>query len=457
MLMEVVAGSKAELSLVRSVREVLTLRGFEVRVMPIEVIEWSEVECSINGLPCTAQPPIVSNYFSGTLGRDVLLSPTTEDPDNVWAIYCRAVRDGYSAVIFYDSYPLVRRRRIVVNELPSYSLSARMRAEVPAVHVPRSYVGSLRSLGRVEVHVKTIKRLSTGYVVDAVFGEAPKVAIVVHHDRWLAGFRDDTIGILVALRVAELSSRLGIPVRLISFTAEEYGDPSESSFYWAYGSRVYSKRIGDLDLALVVDTAFTEPVKVDAVGIDLAEGSLEYVEAESSRLGVGYTDAVSLVRDGIPSVVLHNIPEIKPYYHADTDTYPGRKAVDFIERLARSVTNLVAKANSGGLRSLYKSYVDRFLSSLPPRAGFSPPAISDFVEFSKCLTRYLVVPATRGSYLDLDTEILTLNFTDIIRGVSEGASYTILGTDERVGPEDLTSLERVLVELLEEVFRCYKS
>ncbi len=455
-LMEVVAGSKAELSLVRSLRELLTLRGFEVRVTPIDVIEWSEVECFINDLPCTAQPPVVSSYSSGTVGRDVLLSPTTEDPDNMWIIYGKAAREGYSTVVFYDSYLPVRRRRVVVNELPSYSFSLRVRAEVPAVHIPRSHVQSFRSSSRVDVHVKTIKRLSTGYIVDAVLGELPRVAVVVHHDRWLAGFRDDAIGVLTALKLADYSSKLGIPLRLISFTAEEYGDPSESSFYWAYGSREYSKLIEGLDLAFIVDTAFTEPVEVDAVGIDLARDALEYVDTRYPGLGVGYTDGISLVRRGIPSVVLHNIQEIKPYYHTDIDTYPGREVDGFIERLARSVARLVVRAGSEGLKSMFRAYVDRLLSSLPPRVGYKPPSILDPVEYSKCLIKYLLIPAIRGSYVDLGTEILTLSYIDVVRGVSEGVKYTILGTDEEVGPESLTKLEGTLVELLEEATRCYK-
>jgi Iap family predicted aminopeptidase len=455
--MEVVAGSKAELTLIKSLRDILSLKGFNVRITPIEVIEWSEVVCFINGLPCTAQPPVGSNCLSGTLGRDVLLSPTTEDPDNVWVIYSRASRDGYSAVVFYDSYPPVRRRRIVVNEFPSYSFSVRMRAKIPAVHVPASYVNSLRNLGRVDLCVETIKRLSTGYVLDATLGEEPRVAVVVHHDRWLTGFRDNAIGVLTALKVAEYAKGEEIPIRLISFTAEEYGDPSESSFYWAYGSRKYSGRVEGLDLAFVIDTAFTEPVEVDAVGLTLVEGSLEYVNTRASGLGMGYTDGISLVKRGVPSVVLHNIREIKPYYHADTDTYPGRGVDEFVERLARGIVRLASRAGSEAFKSTYRAYISKLLTSQPLRVGFKVPSISDPIEYSKCLIRYLVVPAIRGGYLDLNTEIETLSYVDILRRVSEGARYTILGTDEEVGPDKLTNLKKVLVELFEEVAKCYRS
>jgi Iap family predicted aminopeptidase len=454
--MEVVAGSKAELTLVNSLRDLLALKGFDVRVTPIEVVEWSEVACSINGLPCTAQPPIDSGCTTGTLGRDVLLSPTTEDPDNVWVIYSRAARGGYSAVVLYDSYPQVRRRRIVVNEFPSYSLSSKIRAKIPAVHVPASYLNSLRNLGRLNICVETAKRLSTGYILDATLGEEPRVAVVVHHDRWLAGFRDDTIGVLTALKVAEYAREAGVPIRLISFTAEEYGDPSESSLYWAYGSRRYSERVEDLDLALVIDTAFTEPVEVDAVGLTLSEGSLEHVSTRTSGLGMGYTDALSLVKRGVPTVVLHNIQEIKPYYHADIDTYPGREADEFVDRLARSVVRLASRTGSEDFKSMYRTYVSRLLTSQPPRVRLETPSISDPIKYSKCLIKFLVVPAVRGSYLDLNSEIETLSYFDILRRVGEGARYTILGTDEEVGPDKLSNLESTLVELFEDVARCYR-
>lgn len=458
---DIVAGSVAERSLVKSLSERLIARGLSVNVTPLEVLEWNEIECLINDASCTAQPPIGSADVSGVIGKDIALSSTTRDPDNVWVTYWLSAKRDFSAVVFYDEYPFVKRRRIVVNEIPSYSHGTKMVAKRPAVHIPLRALPALRKKQHANISVKTVMRSSQGYVIDAVTGNGePRVAIVTHHDRWLTGFRDNSIGVLILLKLAELLTKMRVSARLISFTAEEFGDPAESSFYWAYGSRAYSERSIDsssLDLAIVVDTVHAEPAGVDYVGVRGLESGLNGVKTFKSEVGIGYTDAVSMVNRGIPTVVLHNLSSIKPVYHTDADTYPGRSAEAVIIKIARAITNLIRGYESKDVDRFYRAYVDQVMAASTSILGSHLVTFSDPIALSKCLTKCYTVLAIEGTYGDLDTEIKLLTYTDVLRGVESGRAYTILSEDVTVDRNSIDHLRKLAKARLEEAMRCSRS
>ncbi|MEM2826424.1 MAG: M28 family peptidase [Sulfolobales archaeon] len=459
--LDVVAGSVAERNLVKSLSEYLTLKGLSVDVVPIEVLEWGEIECAIDDISCTAQPPVESADVSGVLGRDIVFSSTTKDPDNVWVAYWLSAKRGASAVVFYDEYPRIRKRRIVVNEVPSHNFKTKMVAKKPAIHVPLSALPKLKKKRYVTIFVKTFKRLSQGYVLDIVTGDrTPRVAIITHHDRWLTGFRDNSIGVLTILKLAQLLEKLKIPARLISFTAEEFGDPAERSFYWAYGSRAYSKNMVDsssLDLAIVVDTAYREPVSLDSVGVLGLESSLRLVKTSKSEIGIVYTDAVSMVNRGIPSIVLHNLYAIKPVYHSDADTYPGRSVEAVIVKLVRDIANIVKEYKEKNVGSLYRAYVERIKAASAPDMRTYLEATSNPIALSRCLTKYYTTFAIEGAYSDFNTELKLLTYSDIIRGVEAGRKYTILSSDVTVSSEDIDHLKKLAKTMLEEAVGCSKT
>ncbi|MEM1931416.1 MAG: M28 family peptidase [Sulfolobales archaeon] len=460
-LLDVVAGSVAEKNLVESLSKYLTLKNLSVDIASIEVLEWGEVECFIDNISCTAQPPIESANVSGVLGRDIVISSTTKDPDNVWVTYWLSVKRDASAVIFHDEYPYVRKRRIVVNEIPSYSFKTKMVAKRPAVHVPLSVLPKLKRERYVTISVKTFKRLSRGYVIDIITGDRlPKVAVITHHDRWLTGFRDNGVGVLTVLKLAEFLEKSKIPARLISFTAEEFGDPAERSFYWAYGSRVYSKKAlndSSLDLAIVIDTAYREPLSMDSVGILGLERSLRAVKTSESEIGIGYTDAVSMVDSGIPSVVLHNLDAIKPVYHSDVDTYPGRSVEAVVVKLVRAIANVIREYSEKRMDSLYRAYIERIRSVSPPDMRTRIEVTSDPIALSKCLTKYYTTVAIEGAYSDFSAELKLLTYSDMIRGVEAGRRYTILSSDIAVNPEDVDHLKKLARTMLEEAIRCSRT
>ncbi|MCX8184495.1 MAG: M28 family peptidase [Sulfolobales archaeon] len=457
--LDIPAGSAAERSLVRSLVEYFEARGLPTRVIPVEVLEWGEIECWINDISCTAQPPIRNSEVSGTLGRDVLISSTTKDPDNVWATYWSSVEKGASAIVFYDEYPNIGRRRIVVNEIPSYSSKTKMRADIPAVHIPQITLANLKKSREVNISVRTLKRVSQGSTIEVFTGDRePKVLVTTHHDRWLTGFRDNSMGVLIVMKLVELLSKLNIPARLVSFTGEEFGDPSESSFYWAYGSRIYSKQVvdSDIDLAVVVDTAHVEPVEVDIAGVRGLESRLGLIKVSERPIGIGYTDAASLVAEGIPSLVLHNLSSIKPVYHTDADRYPGRSAEAIITKIARSIVNVVKEFEKGDVRQLYRAYVEQVYRTSPPDIRNYLMATLDYTALSKCLIKHYTALAIEGTYRDYYTEIRLLTYSDILRGIESGFKYTILYEDVEVDLSDADLIRETAKTRIEEVVSCYK-
>ncbi|PUA31956.1 MAG: hypothetical protein B7O98_08190 [Zestosphaera tikiterensis] len=450
--MDVVAGSKAELNLVRSLRDRLSDLGFDVRLHPVEVVSWEDVNCLINGsIKCTSQPPQRSQYVSGVLGRDVLLTPTTEDPDNMWVIHGRAVKEGYEAVIFFDSYPEVRKRRIVLTGELSYSTTSKVRDDVLSVHIPLDVGLKLKELygRRVDVEVKVRKVLSTGYNLEATYGEEPKMVVAAHHDRWLSGFRDDVNGLLILMKLAEeVSKKGGQPVRLVSFTAEEYGDPEEPLLYWAYGSRAYVSRYGEaLEntlLFVVVDTAFTEPLEVSFVGLD--EGLWRYVsnvEVVESNAGIAYTDALSALNLAIPTLVFHNIHKIKPVYHSDRDVY-DLSVKYFNERVVNSLMGLAELAN---LRtSELINMVGRYLTSKVKYVGVDNP-----LKAFKCFVKHMLLLVNKGSYDKLDSELAVMSYEDLRSYGNQ--KFTLLTNDVELTPNS-TTFEELYRKALNEFLEC---
>jgi len=449
---DVVAGSKAELNLVRSLRDRLSDLGFEVKLHPVEIISWEDVNCLVNGsVTCTSQPPQRSQYVSGVLGRDVLLTSTTEDPDNMWVIHGKAVREGYRAVIFFDSYPEVRRRRIVLTGELSYSTALKVRDDVLGVHVPLDVGLKLKELyGRhVDVEVRVRKVLSTGYNLEAIYGEDPKIVVAAHHDRWLSGFRDDVNGLLILMKLAEEVSRKGgRPIRLISFTAEEYGDPEEHLLYWAYGSRAYVSRYGevlkDTLLFVVIDTAFTEPLEVSFIGLD--EGLQRYVsnvKVIESNAGIAYTDALSALNLAIPTLVFHNIHKIKPVYHSDRDVFDPSVRY-FNERVANSLMSLAELANSR--TSDLINMIRRYLASKVKHVSIDNP-----LKAFKCFVKHMLLLVNKGPYDKLNSELAVMSYEDLRSYGSQ--SFTLLTNDVEITPNS-TTFEELYRKALNEFSEC---
>ncbi len=450
--MDVVAGSKIEYNLVKSLRDRLSSLGFNVKLHPVEVISWEEVDCLVNGsIRCTSQPPQGSRYVSGVLGKEVLLTSTTEDPDNMWIIHGKAVKEGYRAVIFFDSYPNVVKRRIVLTGELSYSTTSKVKDDVLGVHVPLDVGLKLKEFQekQVDIEVSVKKVLSTGYNLEATYGDNPEITVVAHHDRWLSGFRDDVNGLLIILKLAEeVSKKKGLSLRIISFTAEEYGDPKEPLLYWAYGSRTYVSRYKDILsnslLFVVVDTAFKEPLEVSSIGLDEGiENYLTQVKFVESNAGIAYTDALSALQLAIPTLVFHNIHEVKPVYHSDQDVFDPTVKY-FNEKLVNSLIRLTELANlrSSEVINMVSKYLLKKVKHVK---------IRDPLKAFKCFVKHMLLLVNKGSYEMLDSELAVMSYDDL-RSYGD-QTFTLLTNDVEIIPNS-TKFKELYKHALEEFSEC---
>lgn len=424
---DVVAGSKEELFVVNMLRDYLEDVGIYSNLHPVDVLSWRDLGCEVSGFHCVCLPPIRSFDVHGLLTNDlsncggkVLITSTTNFPDNVWVLYNLAVEAGAEAVVFYDEYPS-RYRRIVVTGVWSYSLGRGDYPPIPAVHVRyEDGVKLMKLVGSyVDLRCRTEVRLSTGYNVEAFVGgrRESEVLISAHHDRWLTGFRDNLVGTYTLMKVAERSIRsnnLKHTLRLVSFTAEEFGNPALSPWYWSYGSKEYARKsdLSNVGFVVNLDTACKEPVRVNATGPELGKYFVKYSPINYVYEGFDhpYTDGLTFSSMGIPTVTLQNLRDIDEVYHTDLDTWYDVELIT--DSLVVWITNSI---NEFELEKLeFKEYRQVLEDSLGEEFKWFIDKVKRVVDISKLskifreVSKELVKPVLIGSYKDLNKDITTL-------------------------------------------------
>ncbi|MDT7890147.1 MAG: M28 family peptidase [Desulfurococcales archaeon] len=335
--LDAVAGSVFELKEAETIRARFEGLGADTRLYSVDVALWEHGECVVEGVRCVPIPPTVGGDVEGVLASDIdkcedriLISSTTSFPDNMWNIYNEAIERGARAVIFYDYYP-DRFRKIVVTGVWGYGYNQRSSARIPAIHVKLKDGIELlrRKLGK-KIYIETMSsiRLSRGITIEGLIRGRKEGSILVsaHHDRWFNSYRDNVVAVKTLIEIAFQASRLGTPlhdIRLVSFTAEELGDPAMPAWYWGYGSRMYVREVDprDILLAIVLDTAFREPIRVSTTSPDHVGALFMKTSLDIRFEGYGhpYTDAPSLWKAGIPTITLHNLEDLYPIYHTNLD------------------------------------------------------------------------------------------------------------------------------------------
>ncbi|MEM1982831.1 MAG: M28 family peptidase [Sulfolobales archaeon] len=426
-VVDVVSGSAEEVFTLNKLKEFFEDLGIYIRIHPVEVISWKDISCSVNGLPCKCLPPIRSSEIYGMLtddlsncGGKVLITSTTDFPDNVWVIYNLAVELGANAVIFYDAFPN-RYRRIVVTGVWSYSLNRGDFPPIPAVHLRLEDGIKLRKLIGTHINLRCVTetKLSTGYNVEAFIGgrKENEVLITAHHDRWLSGFRDNLVGLYTLVKLVHRALNHQTPrytIRLASFTAEEFGNPNLSPWYWSYGSREYARtsKLDDIEFVVNLDTACKEPVRVNATGPEIGEYFIKYSTMNYLYEGFDhpYTDGLTFSSRGIPTVTLQNLRDIDEIYHTDLDTFFN--VDEFTESIIKWILNAVNEYEIGKLE--FREYYEVLKNSLPNGFEWFLDKISEVSDLDNLriifrgISKELVKPIFLGSYKDLNKDLITL-------------------------------------------------
>ncbi len=452
---DVIAGSEEELSVIVKLRSYLEEVGIHPKIYPINVLSWKDLGCYVSSYRCVCLPPIRSYDMQGVLTDDlsscdgkILVVSTTDFPDNIWVLYNLAVELGAEAVIFYDEFPS-RYRRIVVTGVWSYSSGRGSYPPIPAVHVKYEDGIKLRRLVRSHVDLRCVTEVKSGigYNVEAFVGgrKEGEVLVSAHHDRWLTGFRDNLIGLYTLMKLVERTSTSKTPkyaLRLVSFTAEEFGNPNLSPWYWSYGSREYARTsdLSNVEFVVNLDTACKEPVRVNATGPEIGRFFVKHSSINYVYEGFDhpYTDGLTFSSMGIPTITLQNMRDIDEVYHTDLDTWYD------VELFTDSLVSwIVDSVNNFEVERLeFHEYYQVLKESLTDHFKWfidKLQTIGDAVKLSRIfreVSKELVKPTILGSYRDLNKDIITLLAPHVLvinnlrRGIK--SEVRLVGDDEEL-------------------------
>ncbi|MEM1686070.1 MAG: M28 family peptidase [Acidilobaceae archaeon] len=354
-------GSYEEVSEVEKIRGIIeSYLGVKTRVIEVPLLSWKLKSASLDPKPSflgiapyvesgsveglwfrvEGNPVRLESWRSFPEGRVAIVNEP-QDPDDIKSVVLHASEAGALAVIVEsESAP----RAIVTNGYWGFNYRVGSPTPIPIVIVERGYSSKLSSNNRISLSIDSRVIESTGYTIEANIPSSSDDIILIgaHHDKWYSGFSDDIIGLAQAIITAKILSESKLTVRLLSFTAEEYGALGYASWYWAWGSRFYAKQLLDTDLIdkirvyINYDMASLDPI--------IVSGSPQYADlvlAEKRCCECPECDSFSLASIGIPTLCIHSLwsRKSRSIYHTPYDT-PDKSDL----RLASEAVNKITKA-----------------------------------------------------------------------------------------------------------------
>ncbi|MEB2836663.1 MAG: M28 family peptidase, partial [Desulfurococcales archaeon] len=184
--------------------------------------------------------------------------------------------------------------------------------------------------GRARVYVEARTLEATAWGLEARLpGRGRPWLLGAHWDRWPGGFQDDTLGVAQAIAAAVALARRGLEARVLVFPSEEHGAPGYAGWYWAWGSRFYSRQLAQAGLGgeyagyINFDMAGSTPLV--ASGSPALLGALGPGGWRARPWECPECDSMQLAMlAGIPTLSIHTLwtPKAERVYHTSLDT-PG--------------------------------------------------------------------------------------------------------------------------------------
>lgn len=296
---------------------------------------------------------------------DVLLVKFPEDVDDAKFILIEALRKGAGGVIFIDK--LNTFRRIVVSSDEDYTYSCGKLIPIPVVAVSRDIGEKLRkNVGeKVRVEVEVDYRWSTGYNLEIIVTESDTTLLLTaHFDHWLTGMLDNALGVGTVLSlIDDLLTISKIGVRIILFTAEEFGTPNMASMYWAWGSKAFSeyltsnKLIDNVMFIINVDVLGRRPYLYTTEDIYT---QFNFLQMEQSA---PYFDTLNFEILGIPCITISSLRDTWEIYHTFLE---NEENIDIksLEDTINTILKIFKKLNENKLKIDYKIYLNNIKRSL---------------------------------------------------------------------------------------------
>jgi Iap family predicted aminopeptidase len=339
-LIDLMGGSTAEYEFIQWLLNQMDNPMLTYELHPISTLVWrdrfSRIIYGNKEFKALSMPLTLGGSGRGKLTMDtndaegkVLLTDFPEDMDDAKYMYIKAMEKGALAVIFRDRYSGVNRR-IVVTATPDYSWNRAPPPVTPALMVSREIGDELsKYVGEDVEFISDVETgLGTGYnlIVNLEGDKEESVVLAVHHDHWLTGFSDDCLGVGlgVQLLLDKIRSRgeLKRGLSLISFTAEEAGNPGFAGLYWAYGSTRYVEYLSRRNLLGSVYAVFD----LDVIGRQYVIHTSEDLSPQLSQLinaqwelPKPYFDALNFEMNGVPAMTISSLDHYWDVYHTDKD------------------------------------------------------------------------------------------------------------------------------------------
>ncbi|HIQ23715.1 MAG TPA: M28 family peptidase [Pyrodictium delaneyi] len=455
---EAPAGTRSEYLLAKEIKSLFEEEaGVDARLIPLPVNAWvdegSLVHACGREVRAAAWPGHAGSEVEGEAvainsiddlwkrsveGR-IVVAELPRDPDRTLVFYNAARRRGAAGIVFYD-WLSGRFRRIVVSDAP-LTLESTGLASIPVVHVRREYAHDILSCRELRLVHGGRMESSYGYIVEAILelGSGDHEVIVsAHHDNWFSGANDNLSGVAAVLAVAKLAQSLAGAsgrIRLVSFTAEEFGDPRLPGWYWAYGSREYAamlKAAGllddvvavlNFDMAAVHGASLYSTPMLRRILVRLADSlGLEFASVEPDTTD---SDSFSFSSIGLEAATIMGYDTWLELYHTDMDT-PARLDYEVLALAVRLYAEASIELLKKGWRLFsYNDYVKELHDSL---RVFPPLAASLYK-----LQRITEAAESRGLYRLLGRAYRMLNavlpvtvYSEKYSGDVELESYTAL-------------------------------
>ncbi len=197
----------------------------------------------------------------------IAVSPEPENPDELKAAALLAYESGAKALLVYTKNFVLRK--IVTTGSWGYSFSLGAPSPLPVLYIDKGLLSNIKRHMKVRILIKAETVRTSGIILEAESGwDRGRPIFGAHYDRWFRGFQDNSLGIAQAFLAWRESLKEIGGAKLLIFSAEEHGSPGYAGWYWAWGSRWYSRQLEKLDLVeslgpyVNFDASGTEPLKI---------------------------------------------------------------------------------------------------------------------------------------------------------------------------------------------------
>ena len=368
---EIIAGSKSEEKIKNKIKEILEESVDEIRIIPIRVLYWNQkdllIECNGNKIEGVALP------YSLPFDIEAKITDKIDNCNNKFIkiklqklyeidkYYIQAVEHDCLGVIFSLDNE-IRKYIIKYGELLSYKPS--YPPPIPAFYVKLDDFSKIHEKCRILLQSE-INPYAVGYIIEGIKNsknENKKIHVTAHHDHWFKGERQSLLPVSL---LPELRSNI-YEIHLISFTAENSGAPSFSTFSWSYGSRTFlQKNINNDQIFININI---DKISEENIIIKTVPGLSQIVKTIYRNISIEpeiFTANYSYIKNGIPSI---NIGSIKnPHCHSNYDEISNENSKAIVN--AKEIGNLINKIVNNSIEyniHEMREYVKNLLKTLPP-------------------------------------------------------------------------------------------